>query len=83
MQKGIKIMFNISEKTIITGLEKTGCTKSHIVACLHDKNKHKNPEYSYIGKIVSKGTVLLHTCNGDFTLKFVEKNGWARSVEIL
>lgn len=76
-------MFNISENTIITGLKKTGCTKGHIVACLHDVNKHEKPEYSYYGKIVSKGTVLLHTCKGDFTLKFDEKNGWARYVEIL
>lgn len=76
-------MFNISEDTIIKGLNKTGCTKGHIVACLHDKNKHEMPEYSYYGKFVYKGTVLLHTCKGNFTLKFNVKNGWARSVEIL
>lgn len=76
-------MFNISENTIITGLKKTGCTKGHIIHCLHVANKHEKPEYSYYGKIVSKGTVLLHTCKGDFTLKFDEKNGWARYVEIL
>ena len=76
-------MFNISDNVEIKGLEKTGCSKGHIIHCLHDKNKHEKPEYSYLGKFVSKGTVLLHTFKGDFTLKFDECHMWARSVEIL
>ena len=76
-------MFNISMTTKIKNLKKTGCTKGHIENCIHDRNLHEKPNFSYIGKTVAKGTMLLHTKNGDFTLKFDEKNGWARSAEIL
>lgn len=76
-------MFNISMTTKIKNLKKTGCTKGHIENCIHDRNLHEKPNFSYFGKTVTKGTVLLHTKNGDFTLKFDEKNGWARSAEIL
>lgn len=76
-------MFNISKETEIKGLEKTGYTKGYIQRCLHERKRHDEPKYSYIGKHVLKGTVLLHTCKGDYTLKFNVKNGWARSVEIL
>lgn len=82
-KKEVIIMFTITVETEIKNLEKTGCTKGHINQCLHDKNMRERPNYLYFGKHVSKGTVLLHTCNGDFTLKFAEKDGWARSVEIL
>lgn len=76
-------MFNIGMTTKIKTIEKTGCTKAHIEQCLHNKNLHEKPNYTYFGKHVSKGTVLLHTKNGDFILKFDECDGWARSVEIL
>ncbi len=76
-------MFNISMTTKIKNLEKAGCTKAHIAQCIYDRNLHEKPNFSYFGKTVAKGTMLLHTKNGDFTLKFDEKNGWARSAEIL
>lgn len=76
-------MFNISMTTKIKNLKKTGCTKAHIEQCVWDRNLHEKPNFSYFGKTVAKGTMLLHTKNGDFTLKFDEKNGWARSAEIL
>lgn len=76
-------MFNISEKTEIKNLEKTGCTKGHIQQCISDKNLHEKPIYEYFGKRVSRGVVRLHTKNGGFWLKFREQNGWATDVEIL
>lgn len=76
-------MFNIPDHIDIIGLEKTGCKKSHIQACINDKNLHGKPVYSYFGKHVTRGFMLLHTKNGDFTLAFDEKDGWARHVEIL
>ena len=76
-------MFNIGMTTKIKNLERTGCSKMHIEQCLHDKNLHEEPKYSFYGKTVTKGTVILHTKNGDYKLKFDEKNNWARAVEIL
>lgn len=75
-------MFNISESTKITGLEKTGCKISHIQHCLNVNSMHSKPVYTYYGKHVSKGTVVIHTKNGDFTIRFDEKNNWARELEI-
>ena len=75
-------MFNIGENTKIVGLEKIGCKVSHLQNCLHEKGKHEVPKYDYFGKFVSRGSILVHTKNGDFTLKFKERNGWAEYVEI-
>lgn len=76
-------MFNITENTILTGLEKTGCTWSHINSCMNEKGKHEKPVFTYYGPQVSKGSILVHTKNGDFTVRFDEKNGLARKVEII
>jgi len=76
-------MFNIPDDIIIKNLKKIGCKKAHIAHCLSDRNMHEKPQYTYFGKIVSRGTVLLHTCRGDCVLKFYEKNGWARELEII
>ena len=76
-------MFNIGKNTAIKNLEKTGCTIGHIQQCISDKNKHEEPVYTYDGARVQKGTILLHTCQGDFTLKFDVENAWARAIEII
>lgn len=76
-------MFNIPDSLEIIGLEKTGCKKSHIVQCVSDHTKHDRPKFDYFGTHVARGTVVLHTKNGDFTLAFDEKDGGARRVEIL
>ena len=74
---------NINEKTEIIGLDKIGCTVGHLQACLHEKGMHEKYNYTYFGKKSSKGTVCLHTKNGDFTVKFHEKCGWLQKVEVL
>ena len=76
-------MFNIADNKIIVGLKKTGCSKGHIAQCISDKNLHENPKYTYVGKRVQRGAMVLHTKNGDFTLMFDVENGWAREVVIL
>lgn len=74
---------NISKNTKITNLDKTGCSIGHVQQCIYDKNLHEAPVYSYDGPRVQKGTMLLHTCKGDFTIKFDAKNMWLRSLEVL
>ena len=76
-------MFNIGKQTTIVGLEKTKCSIGHIHQCISDVNKHEKPIYSYAGPRVQKGRMLLHTCKGDFIIKFDVENAWARQVEIL
>lgn len=76
-------MFNIGQQTTILGLEKTKCSKGHIQQCISDINLHESPNYTYDGPKVQKGTMLLHTCKGDFTIKFDVESAWARQVEIL
>lgn len=75
-------MLNINENTVITGLEKTGCSIGHLQDCLHTKGKHEKFDYSYFGKSVSRGTTVVHTKNGDFTVAFEDKNGWAKRLEV-
>ena len=75
-------MFNIGEKTEIKGLEKIGCNVGHLKDCLHTNGKHEKPNYSYFGTKISRGTIVLHTKNGDFTATFVDENGWLKEIEI-
>lgn len=75
-------MFNIGEKTEIVGIENAKCKLSHIDACLHDKTKREPIKYDYFGKIVTRGTVVVHTKVGDLSIRFKEKNGWAERIEI-
>ena len=76
-------MFNIPENVEIKNLEKTGCKKSHIVHQLGVAGAINNVKYDYFGKIVTKGTLDLMTCNGAFKIRFDTKSGWARNVEVL
>lgn len=75
-------MFNVSDSLEIKGIEKTGCTRGHIIHCISDKNAHEIPKDTYFGSTVRKGSMVLHTKNGDFTLHYDEKNGWARALSI-
>ena len=75
-------MFSIPYNIEIVGLESTGCSRGHIKQCISDKKLREAAQYTYFGKTVSKGTIVLHTSNGDMLLTFDEKNGWARSVSI-
>ena len=74
---------NISTDLNIINLEKTHCKRGHIAQCLADKNMHEAPHFEYFGKRVQRGTVVLHTKNGDFALKFRCENGWLASAEIM
>ena len=74
---------NINENLKIVNLEKTGCKRGHIVQCLADNTKHDAPKYAYFGTRVQRGTVALHTVNGDFVLKFRAENGWLTYAEVL
>lgn len=74
-------MFNISEKTEIIGIEKTGCTREHLQHCINKKSEP--PKYKRFGKFSSSGTMVVHTKNGDFTIEFAEKRGWAKMVKVL
>ena len=74
-------MFSISPKTIIHGLEKTGCSISHIQHCIYMNKEPVN--YSYFGPRVAKGSLIVHTKNGDFTIRFHETNGWADEIQIV
>ena len=74
---------NISKDTKITNLEKIGCSIGHLQQCMHDKNLHDKPQYTYFGPWVQKGTMLIHTCKGDFKIKFDVKHEWLRSLEVL
>lgn len=74
---------NIGERSVIIGLEKTGCKLSHIEACLNDHTLHSNWDFTYYGKRVTKGTVILYTKNGKFKVRFDEENSWVRTLEIL
>ena len=75
-------MFNIPENIEIIGLKETGCKPSHIQQCIHDKHLHDNVKYTYFGKRVRRGSMVLHTKAGDYLLCFAEKNGWATHLEI-
>lgn len=74
---------NISPDLDIINLEKTHCKHGYIAQCLAVKNMHEAPQFEYFGKRVQRGTVLLHTKNGDFALKFGCDNGWLTYAEIL
>lgn len=74
---------SINESLKIINLEKTGCKRGHIAQCLASKGMHDAPRYEYIGKRVHRGTVVLHTKNGDFDLKFRCENGWLTYAEII
>ena len=71
---------NIGEKTVIDGLEKTGCGRAHIGQCLSDKNLHKVVRYAYLGKRVQRGIVELHTKHGGFLAYFRCENGWVKEL---
>lgn len=75
-------MFNISEHTIIYGFENTGITKGHLQQCLMDKNLHEKPVFSYFGKTIFRGTIIIHSCKGDFNLLFCSENGWLKVISI-
>ena len=66
---------NIGEKTRIEGLKNTRCTVGHINHCLNAKDMHE-VKYDYLGARVTRGKVLLHTKNGDFTAQFRAEGGW-------
>lgn len=72
-------MFNISENTVITGLNDMNL--SHIVHQLW-AGGIIDQELSYVGPVVSKGIVLVKTKYGVLRIKFDERNGWARHIEI-
>jgi hypothetical protein len=76
-------MFNISDRTVILGLEKTGCTVGQIQRCLRTRAGHDEPEFSLFDLKISAGEVVLHTENGDFTMRFHEEGGWADLVEFI
>ena len=76
-------MFNIGEKTKVTGIEKTGCTLGHIKHNIYMTSMVSDIKYTYFGKSVSRGTLKLKTCKGVFTVRFDERNGWARAIEII
>lgn len=74
---------NIKADLDIINIEKTHCKRGHIVQCLADKNMHETLKCEYFGKRVQRGTVVLHTKNGDFALKFRCENGWLTYAEII
>ncbi len=74
-------MFTITENTVLNGINETGLSVGHINHCIYCR--HGDPEYSYFGKYVRKGTVDLYTKIGTLTIRFDEKNGWARSVTVV
>lgn len=76
-------MINIPDGFKIVNLEKTGCSREHIQQCLNDHNLRERINWRYLGKIVGRGSVVLHTKNGDFTLKFKTRYGWVKEAEIL
>lgn len=75
-------MININEKTRITGLGLAEISREHLQQCLHDRNKHAEPQYEYFGKRVVKGTTIIHSCKGHFYVDFNCEKGWARSIKI-
>lgn len=70
---------NISEKTIIVGNEKN-LSRGHIQHCID--TTRKNTKYTYFGTHVSRGTAEIETKEGKFLIKFNEKNGWAKTIEL-
>lgn len=75
-------MFNISKKTEIHGVENVRSV-SHLQQCLSDRSKHEAPRYTYFGTKVRKGSVLIHTADGDRVVTFREENGWATEIAII
>lgn len=73
---------NISKKTVISNMPE-GITVPHLQACLGTKGLHEKTEYSYFGKRVSRGTIVLHTKKGNWKIKFTEKDGWLKTIEFL
>lgn len=71
---------NIGKNTHIEGIEKTKCKVEHINHCLNARGMHEVVRTDYFGPRVQRGTVLLHTKNGDFSAKFVCENGWLQSL---
>lgn len=71
---------NISEKTILNGIEKTGCTVGHIQHCLNNNKMHGDFSYDYFGKNVQRGSVDVYTKNGVFKSHFVCRNGWLEAM---
>lgn len=69
---------NVSEKTVLNGIEKTGCTVGHIQHCLNNPKMHGNLSYDYFGKTSQRGAVELYTKNGIFKAFFSCKNGWLK-----
>lgn len=74
---------NIPNELEIINIMKTDCKKAHIAQCLSDASMHDEIKYDYFGQRVQRGKVLLHTKNGDFTLKFRAENGWLTYAEII
>lgn len=73
-------MFNISEKTVISGFSGKRAT---IAQAVSDKNMHRNLHYDYFGTRVVRGTVEILIKGQWHTLRFNAMNGWARTVEVL
>lgn len=62
-------MFDIGNCEI-EDLEDMGLTKEHIRECLDDWHRHEVPKYWWHGRIVQKGSLILHTDKGDKRLYF-------------
>ena len=73
-------MFNIGDKTELVGF--SDMKISHIG---HQINSGGVLEmnYTYFGKYVSRGTILLKTKYGNLLIKFDERDGWARRLELV
>ncbi len=73
-------MFNISEKTVISGFPGKRGT---IAQAVSDKTLHRNLHYDYFGTRVVRGTVEILIKGQWRTIRFNATNGWARAVEVL
>ncbi len=74
---------NISEKTIIKGIEKTGCKRNHLAHCLNAHGMSEVKKYNYFGIHTQRGIVELRTKVGTFEAVFSCKNGWVQELVFL
>lgn len=61
-------------------LDEHKLTKSEIQECLDDYRKHEMPKYWWHGRIVQKGSLILHTDKGDKRLYFRAANHTAEQL---